>query len=82
MAEDLAIRRAARALCDAAWTDSHVSLDPNEVRIRLQRDAKTASYMMTPEQCDEFIMSEDSDPALLQLVKDFPITHAYLNTFW
>lgn len=50
--------------------------------MRLAQDAKTAGYMMTPEQCENFIMAEQSDPENCALVADFPVTHAYLNTFW
>ncbi len=62
-----------------AYTDSLVELDRARLRKALADDHETSGYLMTEKECEAFVCGDDSGAPPVQLVRDFPKTHAYLN---
>lgn len=79
--DELAIRRAAKSLAGWALCDSFILIDPKELHRTLELDAKTAGYMLSEAQCEEFICGDD-ERGVAKLAKDFPATHEYLESIW
>lgn len=75
---------AVRAIKGWAFTDSLVEVDSERLCKCLAADALTNTRgMLTEAECEAFVCgSEDEDPSLAGLKKQFPSTDAYLNELW
>ena len=75
------LQRAASALADWMYGDSHVHIDDG-VKDALRADFAVANRFPTDQECELLVTGDDDGGVPEELVELFPATHEYLGSFF